>query len=604
MFQSYDDRSHSSRSPARIRALRKLLQRQQLDGFLVPHGDEYQNEFIPPHAQRLAWITGFTGSAGSAVIMRERAAIFVDGRYILQVGGQVDTSLVSPVFVSRSSLVEWLAENLGKDERLGYDPRLHAVREMKRLRKAVQKADARLVPVEQNLIDLIWKDQPAAPLKGAQLHPLEFAGRTATLKIKAVAGQLRKAHEDAVILTAPESIAWMLNIRGSDTEHTPVVLCYAIVPAKGRPALFIDGRKISREVRTVIERDIDIVKPSELPAYIRAFGEQEKTVRIDPDRAAIWFDEMLRQSGASVSYGDDPCALPRAIKNSTEIKGMRAAHLRDGAAVIKCLAWLDDQQVGRVDEIAAAKKLEAFRRDTGKLMDISFDTISGAGPNGAIVHYRVNRASNTKLEAGSLYLVDSGGQYRDGTTDITRTVAIGTPGTEMISRNTLVLKGHIEIAMARFPAGTRGVDIDALARAALWAAGLDYNHGTGHGVGSYLSVHEGPQGISRRAMVALEPGMILSNEPGYYKEGAYGIRIENLVLVKRPAAIRGGEQKMLGFETLTLVPFDRRLIDADMLSRAQLAWLNDYHALVRKKLSPEMAGRELAWLEAATAPIG
>ena len=444
----------------------------------------------------------------------------------------------------------------------------------------------------------MWGKQRPAPPQGAVVpHPLKYAGKPAEDKLKDLQALLKKDGQDAVVLTFPDSICWLFNIRGSDVAHNPVALAFAVVPASGKPELFVDAAKIGPEAKAHLAPLAKISEPAALERRLVALKEAGKIVRISP-AAPLWFTRKLKGGKARVVRATDPCLLPKARKNATEIKGTRAAHKRDGAAVARFLAWLDGQaETGRLDEIVAAQKLETIRSETQALKEISFDTISGSGPNGAIVHYRVTTATNRKLKSGELYLVDSGAQYLDGTTDVTRTVAIGTPTREMQERFTLVLKGHIAIATARFPKGTRGIDLDPFARRALWEAGLDFDHGTGHGVGSYLSVHEGPQSISKGGMVALEPGMIISNEPGYYKTGAYGIRIENLVLVSEPAKVAGGERETMSFETLTLVPIDRRLVVAEMLSPAELDWLNAYHRRVREIIGPELGPADREWLE-------
>ncbi len=604
MFQTFENIADPSKGKTRVAELRKALKTRGLAAFLVPRADEYQNEYTPPSAERLFWLTGFSGSAGSAIIARKSAVLFVDGRYTLQAAQQVDTNVFDILQVPQSDPADWLKKTLKKGDVLGYDPRLHTVNAIERLTKTLKEIGATLEAQDANPIDAIWKRRPAQPQEPVSLHPLEFAGVPAAKKIAAIQKDLRKAKVGAVVLASPESICWLLNIRGQDVPHTPLVLCYAIVPAKGRVDLFIDPEKISPAVRKHLSKDARIRKTGEIAKALDALGKAEARVQLDPNRAAQWFAGRLSNAGAEVVHKPDPCLVPKAKKNAVEIAGSRAAHKRDGAAVCRFLAWLDSNSGrGKLDEIKAAKKLEAFRAETGKLKEISFDTISGAGANGAIVHYRVSKATNAKLEPGTLYLVDSGAQYLDGTTDITRTVAVGEPTPDMRRHFTLVLKGHIAIAVARFPKGTRGTDLDPLAREPLWQAGLDYDHGTGHGIGSYLSVHEGPQNIAKRGVAPLEPGMICSNEPGYYREGAYGIRIENLVLVTGPRKVRGGDRPMMGFETLTLAPIDLRLVDTSLLSGDELRWLNAYHARVRKEITPELKGRDKAWLEQATRPL-
>jgi Xaa-Pro aminopeptidase len=605
MFQLFDDVSSPGASAERIKALQGELKSRKLKGLLVPHSDEHQNEYLAPQFERLAWLTGFTGSAGTAVVLDKDAALFVDGRYILQARTQADPALFEVLQTPEAKASNWIAEKLGKSGSIGYDPALHTVKEIERLTETLAKSGIKLVPVETNLIDAIWQDRPKPAATAVVPHGIEYAGRSAQEKIRDVQTALAAEKTDAVLLTLLDSIAWLFNIRGGDIKHTPVALAFAIVPASGRPTLFIDLTKIGDNVKGEIRETADLAEPAALAERLKALGEAQARVRLDPDTAAMRFAQALKADGAQIVPGQDPCILPKAIKNATEIAGARTAHLRDGLAMVRFLSWLDEVAVpGKIDEVAAAIKLEDCRRESGQLKDISFDTISAAGANGAIVHYRPTNNSKRVLEAGSLYLIDSGAQYREATTDVTRTIAIGTPNAEMRRHYGLVLKAHIAIATARFPKGTRGQDLDPFARRPLWEAGLDFDHGTGHGVGSYLSVHEGPQRLSRLGTVELEPGMILSNEPGYYREGHYGIRLENLVLVTPLEKIAGGTREMMGFETLTLVPFDRRLIDPKQLLPWELAWLNAYHARVRREIEPILLSDDRAWLRHATAPIG
>jgi Xaa-Pro aminopeptidase len=602
----HDTSSAPLSTPEKLKRLRDSLAILGLTGFLVPHGDEHQSEYPPPSSERLAWLTGFTGSAGFAIVLKDIAAIFVDGRYTLQAAAQVD-----PVF-AREHLIEnppakWLAAHAHAGDRIGYDPWLLTLADVRRFTEAAKSAGAELVPIEANPIDALWLDRPAPPLGAVALHPASLAGEEAAAKIARLQALVAAKNADAAVLTQPDSIAWLLNIRGSDVAHNPTALAFAVLPASGQPALFVDGRKLSNSIRTALASLAEIEAPASLAAGLAAL--RGKRVLLDPQATADAIRKMIADAGGTVVEGQDPVALPKARKNETELAGMRRAHLRDGAAMVRFLHWLDEATPGSLDEIAAAEGLRAFRaeaaaKDGMELVDLSFDTISGAGPNGAIVHYRVTPETNRRLEAGSLYLVDSGAQYRDGTTDITRTVAIGAPTAEMRERFTLVLKGHIALATARFPVGASGAQLDTLARIALWKAGCDYDHGTGHGVGAFLSVHEGPARISKMGTVPLEPGMVLSNEPGYYKPGAYGIRTENLVIVTPPAAIPGGDRDMLGFETLTLCPIDRRLVDVALLTAGEIAWFNAYHAWVATSLTPLLDASDRDWLIAATAPIG
>ena len=602
MFQSFDDIGGPANGAERLRLLRAELARLELTGFLLPRADQYQNEYVPPDAEQLLWLTGFSGSWGIAAVLTDKAALFVDGRYTLQAQSQVDGAAYEIVKVSDKPLSEWLKANLQPGDRLGYDPRLHTVGEVKGLLKCVERAGAALVPVEPNPMASLWTDRPAQPPRAIELQPIAFAGVEAVAKVAAIQETLVRDKQDAVVIAALDSIAWLFNIRGSDLPHTPFVLSHAIIPAEGKARLFIDGRKLRMEIPAALAQVADIAEPSALPDALHELGRRGAKVRIDPAGVSQWFANHLAEAGALLTEEQDPCVLPKARKNAAEIAGSRAAHRRDGAAICRFFAWLDTAAPGgRLTEIDVVEKLEEFRRAAPELREISFDTIAGAGPNGAIVHYRPSRSTNRRVEPGSLLLIDSGGQYADGTTDITRTVAIGAPTAEMRRHFTLVLKGHIAIATARFPKGTRGNHLDALARLALWREGLDYDHGTGHGVGSFLSVHEGPQSLSKRDTAELEPGMILSNEPGYYRTGEYGVRIENLILVTEPEAMRGGERPMMGFETLTLAPIDRRLIDSALLTPEERAWIDEYHARVSRELGPALDEETRAWFGDATA---
>jgi Xaa-Pro aminopeptidase len=605
VFQTYEAPQASRDQALRVRQLRQRMAELGVEALLVPRADEHQGEYVAPSAERLAWLTGFTGSAGLAAIARSTAALFVDGRYIVQAPTQVDAGLFQILQVPQAKLSQWLIDTLQEDALVGYDPWLHAEAAIEELAQALAAKGIKLKALAKNPVDRIWGRARPAPPQGAVVpQALAYAGKAAPQKITELQQSLRRDNADTVILTQPDSIAWLFNIRGSDVAHNPVPLAFAVVPASGKPELFIDKGKLGGEARAYLAALAKISAPTLLADRVAGLKSAGKRVQLDPHTAANWFFRKLRGGKGRIVRAADPCVLPKARKNAAEIKGARAAHKRDGAVMARFLAWLEREgSTGTLDEIAAARQLENLRRQTQALKEISFDTISGAGPNGAIVHYRVTTATNRRLRAGELYLVDSGAQYLDGTTDITRTVAVGKPTREMQERFTLVLKGHIAIATARFPVGTRGVDLDAFARRALWEAGLDFDHGTGHGVGSYLSVHEGPQNISKRGTVPLEPGMIISNEPGYYKAGAYGIRIENLILVEKPRAVSGGERDMLGFETLTLAPIDRRLLVPALLSEPERVWLDAYHARVQAEIGPNLGPEDLAWLEAATAPL-
>lgn len=605
MFQIFDDIGGPVHGQERVNQLRAELQRRGLTGFMVPRTDEYQNEYVPPSTERLLWLTGFSGSWGLAIVTADKAVLFVDGRYVLQAAAQTDPAAFTVINVADMQPGKWLSENLKECDKLGFDPHLHTIDEIKRYTKVTAKASASLAPVDSNPVTTIWgADRPASPLCPLELYPQELAGRDAASKIAEVQETLRKNRTDAVILTALDTIAWVFNIRGSDLPHTPFVLCRAIIPAGEKAWFFIDGRKLPLEAHERLSEVADVYEPHMLADALARLGRSKAKVQIDTARTPQWFADQLTGTGAEIVEGRDPCALPKARKNAAEIAGARAAHHRDALAMCRFLAWFDAHVANsELDEIAAAQRLEEFRRAAPELRDISFDTISGVGSNGAIVHYRVTRATNRRIEPGSLFLIDSGGQYIDGTTDITRTLAVGTPTPEMRHHFTLVLKGHIAIATLRFPKGTLGSALDAFARHALWQSGLDYDHGTGHGVGAYLSVHEGPQSLSKRGHTELEPGMILSNEPGYYREGEYGIRIENLMLVKEADTVPGGERPMMAFEMLTLAPIDRRLIDTALLTGAERAWIDAYHARVGAELTPALDEAVRAWLDAATAPL-
>jgi Xaa-Pro aminopeptidase len=603
-FQSFEDRTERAASGARVAALRTELARRGLTGFIIPRSDRHQNEYVPASEERLAWLTGFTGSAGTAIVLMERAVLFVDGRYTLQVREQVDTSLFTIEHLVETPPDRWIETNLTSADRLGYDPWLHTVESAERLAKACAAVGATLVAVEPDLIDAIWRGRPSPPLGAVTLHDLRFAGEAAEDKLARIRAELVKLRADALIVSDPHAVAWAFNIRGADVAHTPLPLAFAVIPQAGRPTLFVDGRKLSNDVRDRLEGLADIREPADFVQALAALGKAHKTVRLDQATAADALARLVTTHGGKVARGACPIALMKAVKNPAEISGARAAHVRDGAAMTRFLAWFDREAAGGVlTEIDAVAALESFRRDTGLLKDISFPTISGAGPDGAIVHYRVTSKTNRGIAPGELFLIDSGGQYQDGTTDITRTVAVGAPTSEMRERFTQVLKGHIAIARAVFPDGTTGAQLDSFARQFLWSQGLDFDHGTGHGVGSYLSVHEGPARISKLGTTALRRGMILSNEPGYYKAGAYGIRIENLVLVVEAAAVPGAEKALNAFETLTLAPIDRRLVVTDMLTPDETDWLDGYHARVAQTLSPLVDDETRAWLAAATRPL-
>ena len=604
MRQTFDESTDPSFGPRHVPLIRQAMARQGLDGFLVPHEDEHQNEYLPAANDRLAWATGFTGSAGAAVILKDKAAVFVDGRYTLQVRDQVDASLFEIRDLVDGGVPAYIETATGAGQKIGYDPRLHSPDALGHLKIAAAKSGAQLLPVNDNPLDQAWgQARPAQPQAPVVPHPAEYSGEDSNAK-RARVGQLVAARGgDAAVLTAPASIAWLFNVRGGDVIRSPLPIGQAILNKDGTARLFLDPAKVTPALPAWLGNQVRLETPDDLPAALAELRGQR--VVVDPAQSSAWYFEALAAAGAEAIRGEDPCALPRACKNAVEIQGTRNAHIRDGAALTRFLHWLATEgQASPPDEITAVSKLEAFREATGELKDLSFDTIAGAASNGAIVHYRPTARLNKRAETGSLLLVDSGAQYLDGTTDVTRTVAIGEPSREMRERFTLVLKGHLALGRVRFPAGTTGSQLDVLARMALWQHGLDYDHGTGHGVGSYLGVHEGPQRIAKApSTVALRPGMILSNEPGYYKEGGYGIRIENLQVVTPAAPIPGGERPMLGWETLTLAPIDRRLIVAGMLTLEERAQLDAYHGRVRAVIGPLVEGEVQTWLNAVTEPV-
>ncbi|MBN9886341.1 aminopeptidase P family protein [Salipiger abyssi] len=592
MFQSFQETARPEQGPPRLAALREELAREGLDGVIVPRADAHQGEYVAPHDDRLAWLTGFTGSAGYCVALTGEAGVFVDGRYRVQVKAQV-ASEFTPVDWPETGLAEWIVAKLPEGGTVGIDPWLFPVAQMRGLEEKLGKVALRRV---DNLVDRIWHDQPAPPLGAVFAQPVELAGEAHGDKIARLARGLGSAA--ACVITLPDSIAWLLNIRGTDIPRNPVPHGFAILHAGGRVTLFMDARKLDG-LGDHLGPEVEIAPPAR---FLEALGALEGPVQIDPASCPVAVADALE--GREITEAPDPCLLPKACKNAAELDGTRAAHLRDGAAMVRFLAWLDRQPPGSLTETGVVTALENFRRATNALRDISFETIAGTGPNGAIVHYRVTENTDRTVEAGQLLLVDSGGQYVDGTTDITRTVPVGKVGDEERTNFTRVLRGMIALSRLRFPEGLAGRDIDVLARAALWEAGLDYGHGTGHGVGAYLSVHEGPARIARTGTVPFARGMILSNEPGFYREGAYGIRIENLIAVE-PAPPLPGQvvPKMLRFETLTWVPIDRRLIVTDQLSRPERDWLDGYHAQVLARIGPLVEGEDADWLKRACAPL-
>jgi len=594
---------------ARLDALRTELDKRGLHGFVIPISDEHMSEYVGSYAQRLHWLTGFGGSAGSAAVLKDKAAMFTDGRYTVQVREQVDGKLYDYEDVPATSPAKWIAAHAPKGAKIGYDAWLHGVEWAEDAQKLFAKKGIELVPVDGNPIDAVWADRPQPSLEAAVPHDDTFAGRSSADKRAEIADWLKQEGYDATVITALDSVAWVLNMRGADVDNTPVALSYVLAHADGTAELFIAPEKVTPELTKHLGNAVRVRDRADFQPALA--GLQGKTVAVDPNHAVAGIFHALEQGGAQVVRDADPAVLPKAIKNSAEQQGHRDAQARDGAAVVKYLRWIaENAPSGEVDELTAAAKLREFRGLSPDMKDTSFDTISAAAGHAALPHYKVDEDSNIKIPPSSIYLCDSGGQYPDGTTDITRTVWVGPgePTAEMVDRNTRVLKGHIELDLARFPDRTSGGALDALARMHLWQAGVDYGHGTGHGVGSYLSVHEGPQRISKPGgafpgtETPLQEGMILSNEPGYYKAGEFGIRIENLVLVV-DAKIDGSEGKYLTFETLTHVPLDRRLVDKSMLTDREIAWWNDYHAKTREILAPQLEGEDLAWLERECQPL-
>ncbi|OWV98195.1 X-Pro aminopeptidase [Rhizobium sp. R72] len=609
MFQSFEVTSTPQFGRDRVSALRASFDALGIDAFLVPRADEFNGEYVPACSERLSWLTGFTGSAGVALVTRSAAIVFVDGRYVTQLAEQVDNSVFTGGDLVNEPPYAWLAKNGSNGLRLGIDPWLHSGAEVRRLEKALAEIGGSLVILPHNPLDKLWSDRPQEPLGQVTIQNIVQAGVLATDKIAAIAADLAKKNLKAALIADPSSVAWIFNIRGADVPHTPHPLARAIIYADGKADLFLDKRKTGIEAEAYLAQMCTQLPPSELEKRLAAVGKDGGRVLADPDLTSHALAEIIRKGGGEVVEGNDPAKLPRAVKNNVEINGSAAAHLQDGAAMVEFLYWLSQTKPGTVTEIEVAEKLEAARARVGQSMqnplkDISFDTISGAGEHAAIMHYRVTTETNRKLEAGELFLIDSGAQYINGTTDITRTVGIGSVTEEHKRFFTLVLKGMIQISTARFPKGTRGCDLDPLARIALWRAGADFAHGTGHGVGSYLSVHEGPQRISRLSTQELLPGMILSNEPGYYRPGAFGIRIENLIYVREAEAIDGGDMSMLGFETLTFCPIDRSLVIPELLTHDELHWFNSYHQRSREALMPLIHDHDVkAWLENATLPL-
>jgi Xaa-Pro aminopeptidase len=604
MFQSFDVRGGPAQGRAAVPALRAKLAEAGLDGFFIPHEDEWNNEYLPDCTERLAWATGFTGSAGCAIVMATSAHLFVDGRYTLQGAAQTDPELFQQHDLVAEGPAGWLASaGAPHGARIGYDPRVISPDALARLESAAKARAITLVACDRSPLDAAWTMRPDEPTATIVPHPVEFSGEESASKRARIAEALRAAGQDVAVLTSPAALAWLFNIRGGDVTRTPLPLGSALLASDGTATLFVKPQKVTAPLRAFLGNEVSIAPDTEFAPALAGLGG--RSVLVDPALSSAAVFAALEAAGASVVRGQDPTIVPRATKNAVELAGTRRAHQRDGAALSRFLAWFDTAASdGTLTEIEACRKLEEFRRATGALQDLSFDSISGAGPNGALPHYRVTVDSDLTIELGTLFLIDSGGQYLDGTTDVTRTIAVGTPSEEMRDRFTRVLKGHIALSRVRFPPQTPGCMLDTLARLALWEAGLDYDHGTGHGVGSYLGVHEGPQRIAKAwSPAVLLPGMILSNEPGYYKTGAWGIRTENLQVVTPAEEVAGGERPMHGFETLTLAPIDRRLVETGLLTAQEREWLNAYHARVLAEIGPRLEGSELAWLEAATAPV-
>ena len=596
--------SPASVAAERLSGLKAAMRAAQIEGYLVPHGDEHQGEFNAPYAERLKWLTGFAGSAGIAIVLGDEAAIFVDGRYTLQVRDQVDGTLYQYRHMIDEPASAWIVEHAKAGQKIGFDARLHTPAGLARLEEAAMKAGAALLPLPHNLIDQVWANQPARPRAPVMAYPVKFAGRSSAEKRGLIADVLKGEALDAFFLTALDSIAWLFNIRGSDVEYSPLTYAYALLLADGKAVLFIDPAKISPEVKAHLGPDVRLAAYDGLDHELTALDKSVAVIGLDRDTGSRWAYDRLA-AGRKVRVMADPCTALKARKHPAELQGVRDAHVRDGAALSRFLAWLSKEALkGQLTEITAAERLEQFRAESNTFRGPSFATIAGAAGNGAIVHYRAHPKTAARIHPDMVMLLDSGGQYLDGTTDVTRTFAIGKATAEQKHRFTLVLKGHIALAMARFVKGTTGSQLDALARHALWQEGLDYDHGTGHGVGTYLGVHEGPQRISKVGnIVALEPGMVISNEPGYYKTGEYGIRIENLVAVREAPKPAGAEKALLEFETITLAPIDLNMVEASLLSTAEKTWLNSYHARVRKTLTPLVDAETKVWLRESTAAI-
>jgi Xaa-Pro aminopeptidase len=599
MFQTFAVRGDARVAAQRLPEIRQEMKRLNIDGLLVPHDDEYLNEYTPPQFERLLWATGFSGSAGALLVTPDAAVLFIDGRYTEQ--ARLETPAEHFEYEDLRALPpwQWLRDNPGRVSRLGYCSKLHSQDEISHIESTDHLEPLELVPLDEHPIDDLWDERPNSETKAPYPHAIEYSGEDSSVKRKRIGDELKRAGADVIVFSNPNATAWLLNIRGDDVPHTPVALCRTVLHADGTAAAFFAGHEITEELRSHLGTDVEISDEVNFGDYLRSMGAAKKTVLVNKKVCPGFVYQALSESGATIREADDPLILLRGIKNEVEVEGFRRAHVRDGVAMVKFLRWLEENWMKDISEIDAVRRLEAFRAEDDALQDISFDTISGSGPNGAIIHYRVSEASNRKLSGGELFLVDSGGQYLEGTTDITRTIALGEPDAECKDRFTRVLQGHIGLAAVKFPPDTSGYQLDILARQPLWNAGLDYAHGTGHGVGTFLGVHEGPQSIAKKApWVPLQPGMILSNEPGFYVEGEYGIRIENLVVVRDSAM-----KDMLEFETLTLTPIDKSLIEPSLMSAAEIAWLDDYHDRVWETLSPLLSESDAMWLREATTPL-
>ncbi|MEI6802163.1 MAG: aminopeptidase P family protein [Burkholderiales bacterium] len=602
-FQSYVDRGNRAAAAMHFSRLRTYLAATGLDGFVVPHEDEWANEYVPLAYDRLAWLTGYTGTFGYAIILMDVAKLFVDGRYRIQAAEQTDPSFIDIGDAYADDASRWLGAHARPHMRIGYDPHLHTLDGVTKLASIVKAANAHLFPLECNPVDAIWVERPSTRRTKVRAHAIRYAGESSSSKRQRLGAEIEAQGADAAVITSPHSVAWLFNIRGNDVRHSPLPLAEAVLRSDGSAELFLQTDTVDDALRSWLEPQVQILPSEAFEDALRRLANQSALV--DPQSTSAFVFDRLAQYGAHIIRGADPVVLPRAVKNATEIEGARVAHRLDGLALTKLLHWLaDNSQQASLDEITICRRLETFRRDSPELQDLSCGAIAGAGPHGALPHYRVSTCTNRVLDQNSLFLIDSGGQYFEGTTDVTRTVAIGEPSAEMRRRYTDVLKGHLRISAVRFPEGLCGHHLDALARLDLWSAGLDFDHGTGHGVGSYLPIHEGPHGITTRRITApLRPGMLVTNEPGYYKEGYFGIRIENVMLVTEPMPIQGGDRPMLAFETLTLVPYCRELIDLGRLTCEERQQINLYHARVWATHERELAKDARAWLERAVSPL-